>query len=85
VIKKFKIELVVLAFLLLNIFVSYNLDIGLYHFFSNLTYSIDVVYLKIFFLKITTLGDSLWYFLIFVLGALGLQLYNKAKPGKIKV
>ena len=80
-IKKFKIELVVLAFLLLNIFVSYNLDIGLYNFFSDLTYSIDVVYLKIFFLKITTLGASLWYFLIFVLGALGLQLYNKAKPG----
>ena len=80
-IKKFKIELVVLAFLLLNIFVSYNLDIGLYNFFSDLTYSIDVVYLKIFFLKITTLGDSLWYFLIFILGALGLQLYNKAKPG----
>lgn len=66
-IKNFKIELIVLGILLINIFVSYNLDIGFYNLFNNLNNSIQNIYLKEFFNKITTLGNSLWYFLISII------------------
>ena len=62
-IKKIRTELAILAFLVVNVFLSYNLDIGLYNFFSNLNNGIGAIYLKEFFVGITELGDSLWYFL----------------------
>ena len=61
-IKKFKIELSVLLILILNIFISYNLDIGFYNFFKSFDNSIQQIYLKKFFILITSLGDSKWYF-----------------------
>ncbi len=66
-IKRFKIELVVLAILLINIFVSYNIDIGFYNLFNNFNASLQNVYLKEFFIQITTLGNSKWYFFISLL------------------
>lgn len=63
-IKKIKIELIIFAFLLINIFLSYNIDIGFYNYFSKLNYGHGVIYLKGFFVEITKLGDSLWYFLL---------------------
>ena len=61
-IKKFKIELFVLGLLALNIYVSYNIDIGFYNFFKNFNQSVQSIYLKNFFIQITALGDSKWYF-----------------------
>ncbi len=63
-IKKIRIELLVLGILILNIFISYNIDIGFYNLFNNFNNSIQNIYLKEFFVQITSLGDSKWYFLI---------------------
>ena len=62
-IKKFRVELIVLGILFLSIFVSYNIDIGLYYFFKNLNGSLQNIFLKEFFEQITILGDSKWYFI----------------------
>lgn len=62
-IKKFQIELLVLGVLFVNIFVSYNIDIGFYVFFVNLNNSLQYIYLKEFFEQITVLGDSAWYYI----------------------
>jgi len=50
--------------LIINIFLSYKIDIGLYNYFSNLSFGLGAIYLKEFFIGITELGDSFWYFLI---------------------
>ena len=63
-IKKFRLELLVLGILILNIFVSYNIDIGFYNLFNNFNNSFQNIYLKEFFVRITSLGDSTWYFII---------------------
>ena len=63
-IKKIQIELTILALLIINIFLSYNIDVGLYNYFSNLNFGFEAVNLKEFFVGITELGDSFWYFLI---------------------
>ena len=66
-IKKIQIELIILVFLVISIFLSYNIDIGFYNYFSKLNNSLGTTFLKEFFVGITVLGDSLWYFLVFVL------------------
>ncbi len=60
--KNFKIEIYILIVLFVGLFVSYNLDIGLYNYFSDFNNSLQNVFLKKFFIQITTLGDSIWYF-----------------------
>ena len=67
VIKNIRIELIVLGVIFLNVLVSYNIDIGLYNYFAKFGYGPGSVYLKEFFRNITNLGDSLWYFLTFVI------------------
>tara|TARA_Y100000590_G_scaffold469441_1_gene657018 strand:- start:2288 stop:3619 length:1332 start_codon:yes stop_codon:yes gene_type:complete len=62
--KNIKIEILIIAVLFLNVFVSYNLDLGFYNYFSYFKDSLQKIYLKKFFEDITILGDSLWYFLI---------------------
>jgi len=62
VIKKFKIELLILVFLLISIFISNSVDISFYNFFNNSDKSFESIYLKDFFRQITVLGDSKWYF-----------------------
>lgn len=66
-IKKIKIELVIFIILLANIILSYRADLSIYNYFYNLNYGVDTTYLKNFFIKITELGDSLWYFSIILL------------------
>ena len=61
-IKKFKIELLILVFLLISIFVLKGVDISFYNFFNNSSKSFESIYLKDFFKQITILGDSKWYF-----------------------
>ncbi len=65
-IKKIQVEIAILIFLAVNIFFSYKIDVVLYNYFFNLNYGFDTAYLKKFFIGITELGDSLWYFLIIV-------------------
>ena len=66
VIKKIKLELIVLVCLFLSIFLSTNLDLGLYNKFNGLQNSLNNLYFKKFFIDITVLGDSLWFFVLSV-------------------
>ena len=63
-IKKTQVEIAILVFLLANIFLSNKIDIIIYDYFLNLSYGFETSYLKKFFIRITELGDSLWYFSI---------------------
>ncbi len=66
-IKKIQIELIILIVLLANALLSYKVDLSIYNYFYNLNYGVSTSYLKGFFIRVTELGDSLWYFLIIVL------------------
>ena len=66
-IKKIQIELAILVFLIINIFISHHVDVVIYRYFADLNYGLNAIYLKKFFVGITELGDSLWYFLILTL------------------
>ena len=77
--KNIKIEALIVFVLLLNIFVSYNLDLGFYNYFSYFKDTLQQVYLKKFFLKINTLGDSLWYFVFSVFFIIFYYFFNDNK------
>ena len=66
-IKKLKIELVIIAFLLGHIFILGNTDIKIYNLFYDSFGSLNNIYLKKFFINITEIGDSLWFFVISIL------------------
>ena len=66
-IKKFKTELLVLGGLFFSVFISYNVDLGLYKYFDSYDGSLQQIYLKEFFIKSTVLGSSIWYFSISIL------------------
>ena len=66
-IKKIQIELIILIILLANVLLSYKADLLIYDYFYNLNYGLGTPYLKSFFIKVTELGDSFWYFLITLL------------------
>ena len=66
-IKKIKIELIILALLLVHIFILGNTDIGIYNLFYEYIGSLNNIYLKKFFINITEVGDSLWFFVISIL------------------
>ena len=61
-IKKIKIELLILVLLLISVFISNSVDVSFYNFFHNSSKSLESIYLKDFFKQITVLGDSKWYF-----------------------
>ena len=66
-IKKIRLEFCLFIFLLLSILITYDFDVWIFNFFSQLNYGFGSDSLNIFFVKITELGDSLWYFLIIFL------------------
>ena len=78
-IKNFKYELAILSGLLFSVFFSYNLDLGLYVYFKEFNEGFGNIYLKEFFVNITSLGDSLWYFLICVLLIVFVFVYEKVR------
>ena len=78
-IKKIKIELIILFLLLISIFFSYNLDLGLYYYFSDFDKGLNIIFLKNFFVNITALGDSFWYYFFCVLGILIFFILEKTK------
>ncbi len=69
-IKKIKIELIIIALLLGHIFILGNINIGIYNLFYEHFGSVDNIYLKKFFINITEIGDSLWFFILSILGFL---------------
>ena len=78
-IKKIKIELIILALLLIHIFILRNADIGIYNLFYEYIGSLNNIYLKNFFINITEIGDSLWFFVISILGFLITYFLSKSK------
>ncbi len=66
-IKKIQIELVLIILIIINISLSNRLDLAIYNYFYNLNYGFETFSLKNFFIGVTELGDSFWYFLVFVL------------------
>ncbi len=83
-IKKIQIEIAILIFLVVNIFLSYKIDVVIYNYFSNINYGFQAHYLKKFFVSITELGDSLWYFLIIIFLFLLSFVCNKTKLISVK-
>ena len=78
-IKKIKIELIVLFLLLINIFLSSSLDLRLYYYFNDFDKNLNTIFLKNFFVNITTLGDSFWYFFFCILGIVVILILEKTK------
>ena len=66
-IKKIQIEFTLFILLLISILFTNKIDLLIYNLFAQLNYGIGSTYLKEFFVGITDLGDSLWYFLFFSL------------------
>ena len=66
-IKKIQTELIFFILLIITVFFTKHIDVEIYNYFSELKYGVGEGYLKLFFINITELGDSLWYFLIFFL------------------
>ena len=81
--KNIRVELLVLLIISLNVFISFNLDLGLYNYFKDFNKSLNSVYLKEFFEDITGLGSSSWYFAISIIGFGVLYLNNRF--GLIKI
>jgi len=67
VIKKIKIELSLFILLFISVLFTNRFDLLVNSFFTKLNYGLESDYLKDFFIGITNLGDSLWYFLFFTL------------------
>ena len=57
-----KVELFLLIIVFTSIFLFPELDISLYNFFLDFDKNINNEYLKDFFVDITELGNSAWYF-----------------------
>tara|TARA_Y100001970_G_scaffold16576_1_gene18662 strand:+ start:39260 stop:40588 length:1329 start_codon:yes stop_codon:yes gene_type:complete len=64
-IKNIRLELFVFALITINIFVSYKFDNNINDLFHSLYSDYNKDYIIEFFVKITELGDSLWFFSIF--------------------
>ena len=88
-IKKIKIELIIIVILILNISISSSIDIEVYNKLNNFDFSLGSNYLKEFFIKITELGNSLWFFLISAFSYIVCFLFekktNKNPLKKIKI
>jgi lipid A 4'-phosphatase len=67
VIKKIQFELSLFILLLISVLFTNKFDLWVNSLFTKFNYGTGSVYLKDFFIGITDLGDSLWYFLFFTL------------------
>ena len=82
--KSIKFELLILAFITLSIFASYNLDLFIFNYFINLGEWVNGVLLKKFFSEITKLGSSSWFFSITIIGFVVFYINNKLQIIKTK-
>ncbi len=67
-----KIELFLLLIVTVSVFLSVNFDINIYNFFVSFNENSQNIYLKEFFVNITRLGESSWYFAISVIALITL-------------
>ncbi len=79
-----KFELLVLLLITLSIFISFSPDLWFYIYFKNLDENINVVFLKEFFVEVTRLGSSSWYFSISIIGFVFFYFNNKFQIIKTK-
>ena len=66
-IKKIQIECSLFILLLIGVLFTNKFDVLVFKFFSQINYGFGSAYLKDFFVGVTNLGSSLWYFLFFIL------------------
>ncbi|MDB4860223.1 phosphatase PAP2 family protein [Alphaproteobacteria bacterium] len=66
-IKKIQIELSLFILLLISVLLTNKFDLWINSLFTKFNYGIGSIYLKDFFIRITDLGDSLWYFIFLAL------------------
>ena len=84
-IKKIQIEFSIFILLLISVLFTNKFDLWVNSLFTKFDFGIGSVYLKDFFIRITDLGDSLWYFLFFTLLFFSSYLLKKLnKIGKEK-
>ena len=83
-IKKIQIEVIIFILLLISILFTNNIDAWIYKYISQLNFGKNAHYLKSFFVNITELGDSFWYFLILIIVFLIFFLSNKINLISIK-
>ena len=77
VIKKFRIEVLLICILICVIYNLPKIDAILYNEFINVNNFLNNQYLKNFFTKITILGDSLWLFALSILTYTLCHIYQK--------
>ncbi len=82
-IKNIKIELIFFIIIAFSIFLPINIDNEIHQFFLTISNSFSNIYLKDFFVKITELGNSIWYFGISIL--LLLFFYTTKRVNLIKI
>lgn len=78
-IKKIKIELLIIALLMVVISISHQINFSFNKNFYNLGFGSTNLYYKKFFIDITELGNSLWYFLISFLAFLIFYFFERKK------
>ena len=81
--KNIKIELVLFFLLMLIAFISNEVDFGFNRFFYEISFGFSNIYLTEFFVKITELGSSSWYFIIIFFFILFFYLIGKIGLFKI--
>lgn len=62
--KAIRFEIIIIGILFINIVITHSFNINFYNYVSYLKNDLLEINLVKFFTNITTLGDSLWYFLI---------------------
>ncbi len=84
VLNKTKYELLILLFLIISIFFSFDVDFWFYSYSLDINKSFNGVFLKEFFIEITKLGSSSWYFVVSFIGFIVFHLNNKLQLIKFK-
>ena len=79
-----KFELLILLLITLSIFISFNSDLWFYNYFKDLNENVGGVFLKEFYIDITRLCTSLWYFSISITGFALFYFNNKFQIIRIK-
>ncbi len=84
VLYRIRIELLVLFLVSLIIFITLSPDLWFYNYFKTINKDLSGVFLKEFFVEITRLGNSLWYFSIAIIGFIFFYFNKKFKIIEIK-
>ena len=84
ILNKVKYELLILILLTISIFFSFNVDLWFYSYFHDINKNFTGFFLKEFFISITKLGSSSWYFAISFIGFVFFYLNNKLQIIKFK-